>query len=145
LLSNRKPLQRRALDIETAIRSTLKAFGLKVGKVSKGGFAPQGRGLLDDRARPRAMTVPLLKARAVLLEAFDRLHPLVLEAVRSDPVCHCFMTIPGVGPLSALTYKTGLDEPHRFAKSKTVGAPLRAHPRTFNSGEIDDDGPIKVR
>jgi transposase len=32
------------------------------------------------------------------------------------------MTVPGVGPVVAMTYKTAIDDPARFARSKAVGA-----------------------
>ena len=34
------------------------------------------------------------------------------------------MTIPGVGALTALAYKTFIDRPQRFAHSKAVGAAI---------------------
>ena len=52
------------------------------------------------------------------------------------------MTIQGVGPVTALTYKTGVDVPQRFAKSKNVGAHFGLTPRRFSSGEIDYQGRI---
>ncbi len=52
------------------------------------------------------------------------------------------MTVPGVGPITALAFKTGVDVPERFAKSKTVGAHFGLTPRKFNSGEIDYNGRI---
>jgi len=32
------------------------------------------------------------------------------------------LTAPGVGALVAITFKSAVDDPHRFAKSKSVGA-----------------------
>ncbi len=52
------------------------------------------------------------------------------------------MTVPGVGPITAPAFKTGVDVPERFAKSKTVGAHFGLTARKFNSGEIDDNGRI---
>ena len=52
------------------------------------------------------------------------------------------MTIPGVGPLTALAYKTFVDRPERFQKSKAVGAALGLTPRKYASGEVDYDGHI---
>jgi transposase len=142
LLNHRKTLQRKTLDIENEIRGTLKAFGLKVGKVSRGRFAMRVGALLADHPRLRAATKPMLKARAALMAEFDQLHRMVLEAVRGDPLCGRLMTVPGVGPITALAFKTGVDVPERFAKSKTVGAHFGLTPRKFNSGEIDYSGRI---
>ncbi len=142
LLTHRRTLQRKALDIENEIRGTLKAFGLKIGKASRGRFAARVRELVADRARLRAVTEPMLKARASVRAEFDRLHRMVLEVVRGDPLCRRLMTIPGVGEITALAFKTGVDVPERFAKSKTVGAHFGLTSRKFNSGEIDYNGRI---
>jgi hypothetical protein len=37
------------------------------------------------------------------------------------------MTVPGVGPLVAVTYKSAMDDPSRIMKSKAAGALFRAH------------------
>lgn len=142
LLSNRKTLQRKAIDIENEIRGTLKAFGLKIGKVSKRLFEMRVWELLAEDPRLSDLVRSMLKVRAVLLAEFDRLHKMVLHIVRKDPQCRRFMTIPGVGPITALTYKTAVEVPERFTRSKNVGAHFGLTPRKFKSGEVDYDGRI---
>ncbi len=110
---------------------------MKVGKASRGRFATRVGELVIDRARLRAVTEPMLKARAAVWAEFDRLHRMWLEVVRGDPLCRRLMTIPGVGPITALAFKTAVDIPQRFAKSKTVGAHFGLAARKFNSGELD--------
>ncbi len=58
--------------------------GLKVGKASRGRFAARVRELVADRARLRAVTEPMLKARAAVRAEFDRLHRMVLEVVHAS-------------------------------------------------------------
>ena len=62
---------------------------------------------------------------------------LLRKAVRDDPVCLQFMTAPGVGPITALAFKTGVDYPERFTRSRNVGAHFGLTPRAYASGEID--------
>ncbi len=80
------------------------------------------------RLRPhpmlREMTQSMLEARRTLLEQHNRCHKLVLQVVREDDVCRRFMTVPGVGPITALAFKTTIDDPRCFKKSKMVGAHL---------------------
>jgi transposase len=52
------------------------------------------------------------------------------------------MTIPGVGTTLALTYRTGVDAPERFARSRDVGAHFGLTPKRYNLGQIDYDGRI---
>ena len=140
LLNNRKTLQKKTRDIENEIRGTLKAFGLKVGKVGAGRFEMRVLELLEGEARLGAMVRPMLKARAALITQFGKLHRLVLKEVRGDAVCRRFMTTHSVGPITALT--TGVDDPERFRKSKNVGAHFGITPRKYSSGETDYSGHI---
>src|SRR5688572_16637263 len=52
------------------------------------------------------------------------------------------MTVPGVGPVVAMTYKPATDDPARFAGSKALGAYFGLVPRKSQSGEIDRSGRI---
>ena len=48
----------------------------------------------------------LLTARDVLRRELNRLHLALLRVVKNDELCRRFMTIPGVGPVTALAFKT---------------------------------------
>jgi len=120
----------------------LKVFGLKIGRVTKCTFARRVDELVGDDRRLEAAFAPMLRARAALLEEFNRLHGMMLEVVREDDVCRRFMTVPGVGPITALAFKTAVEAPERFAKSKTVGAHFGLTPRKYSSGQIDYQGHI---
>ena len=50
------------------------------------------------------------------------------------------MTVPGVGPVVALTYRATVDAPTRFRNSKAVGAVFGLTPSKYQSGEIDRTG-----
>ena len=52
------------------------------------------------------------------------------------------MTIPGVGPVVALTYRVTVDVPARFRNSKAVGAVFGLTPAKYQSGENDRTGAI---
>jgi transposase len=142
LLTNRRTLLAACLDIENEIRGTLKAFGFKVGTVRATGFEKRIFELLVDRQRLQEMVCPMLLAREALRHQFDALHRLVLKAVRVHAPCRRLMTVPGVGPVIALTYATAVDDPQRFRHSRDVGAHFGLIPRRYASGEIDRSGRI---
>lgn len=50
--------------------------------------------------------------------------------------------MPGIGPVSALTFRATIDAPEHFARSRSVGAYLGLTPRRYQSGEIDRTGRI---
>jgi hypothetical protein len=61
---------------------------------------------------------------------------------KNDRVVQRFLTHPGVGPVTAVTYKAEIDDPKRFKKSRSVGAYLGMTPRQFSSGELTKQGRI---
>lgn len=86
--------------------------------------------------------VPLLDARVVLYQHFLELDRRVKRAASHDEVCMRMMTVPGVGPIAALTFKADVDDPTRFKRSRTVGAHFGLTPRRYQSGEHDNPGRI---
>jgi hypothetical protein len=66
----------------------------------------------------------------------------LLTIARDDEVCRRLMTIPGVGPVVALTYRATVDVPARFRNSRAVGAVLALTPCKYQSGESDRTGAI---
>ena len=69
----------------------------------------------------------------------------LLAVVRDDQVCRRLMTVPGIGPVAALAYRTAIDVPARFSKSKGVGAAFGLAPTQHQSGEVDRKGGISKR
>jgi transposase len=75
--------------------------------------------------------VPLLDARVVLYQHFLELDRRVKRAASHCEVCMRLMTVPGVGPIAALTFKGAVDDPTRFQRSRTVGALFGLTPRRY--------------
>ena len=86
LLTSRKLLQRKLLDVEADLRGTLRNFGLKVGVVSTGGFEARIRELVEGFHRLAAIVESMLAVRKVLREQFAVLHRMLLVLVRHDPL-----------------------------------------------------------
>ena len=142
LLVGRKLLQSKLRDVEFSIRGLLRGFGLKVGEVSKGRFAARVQELIAGQAMLEEVVGAMLTARAGLHSAFMRLHRKMLAIVRDDEVCRRLMTVPGVGPLVAVTFTATVDDPGRFSSSKAVGAHFGLTPKKYQSGETDVTGGV---
>jgi transposase len=142
LLTSRKLLQRKLLDLECELRGTLRNFGLKVGIVSGGRYEARVRELVTDFPRLAAIVGPLLNVRRVMRQQFAVLHKMLLDTVRDDPVCRRLMTAPGIGAVVALTYRATVDQPQRFVHSRAVGAHVGLTPKRYQSGEVDYDGGV---
>lgn len=78
----------------------------------------------------------------VLYQHFLELDRRVKCAANRDEVCLLMMTVPGVGPIAALTFKAAVDDPSRFIRSRTVAAHFGLTPRRYQSGEHDNPGRI---
>ena len=87
LLTSRKLLQRKAYDIESDLRGQLRNFALKVGVVGAAGFVQRVRDLVLDLPFVAAVVLPLLEARSALRTQLAKLHKMLLDQVRTDPVC----------------------------------------------------------
>jgi transposase len=142
LLTHRKLLQSKAIAIENDLRATLRNFGLKVGVVGATKFEVRIKELVENLPDLVVLVEPLLIVRRVLHEQIDILHRRLLAVVRNDDVCRRLMTIPGVGPVVALTYRVTVDVPARFKNSKAVGAAFGLTPARYQSGESDRTGGI---
>ena len=140
LLTHRKLLQSKAIAVDNDLRGTLRNFGLKVGMVGTVKFETRIRELVENLPDLAVLVEPLLVVRRVLREQFGNRR--LLAIVRDDEVCRRLMTVPGVGPVVALTYRATVDVPARFRKSKAVGAVFGLTCSKYQSGEIDRSGRI---
>ncbi|BEU28461.1 IS110 family transposase [Paraburkholderia sp. 22B1P] len=143
LLSSRKAVLNKCVDLENELRGLLKVFGIRLAmKVPHGAYDGVVRPLIEADALLVRALLPLLEARQVLYRTFLKLDNEVKAIVRTDPVCQRLMTVPGVGVITALTFKAAVDDPGRFKSSRTVAAHFGLTPRRYQSGEMDNPGRI---
>jgi transposase len=113
-----------------------------VGIVGTLKFETRIKELVENLPDLAVLVEPLLVVRRVLREQLAILHRRLLAIVRDDDVCRRLMTVPGVGPVVALTYRATVDVPARFRRSKTVGAVFGLTPAQHQSGESERPGAI---
>ena len=145
LLSSRKAVLSKCIDLENEIRGLFKVFGIKLPpKLGHGSFDPAVRDIIETDATLSESLLPLLDARLELYHCFRKLDNRTRHLAHADLVCQLLMSAPGVGFVTALTYKAGVDDPTRFKHSRTVAAHFGHTPRRFQSGEIDIEGHIST-
>ena len=142
LLSSRKSVLDAIVNMELSLRGVLRNFGLKLGLVSKGRWETRVRELIAGNAMLEAAAAPILSARAALRREQAGLQKLVRKLAVDDPVSRLLMTMPGVGPVVALTFVSAVDDPGRFRRSKDVGPWVGLTPGRNQSGERDIVGQI---
>ncbi len=85
---------------------------------------------------------PLLEVRKKVRRKIAALFRKLLGLARDDVDSRRSMTVPGIGPITALAFCAAIDEPARFKRSRSVGAYFGLTPRRHASGEIDWTGRI---
>jgi len=65
---------------------------------------------------------PLLANLASTPQELARLTKQVVDIVRGEEVCRRLMSVPGVGPITALAFRATIDRPDRFGRSRDVAA-----------------------
>lgn len=118
------------------VRGQMKSFGYRLPKCSAESFA--SKALLQIPPELRGALVPLLELIEEVnqkLRLYDR-HVQEL-ADKKHPETKLLRQIPGVGPLTALTFILRLGDKRRFVKSRNVGPYLGLVPRKEQSGTSD--------
>ncbi len=84
----------------------------------------------------------MLEVREKVRREIAALYRKLLDLARNDVDSRRSMTVPSIGPITALAFHSAIDEPSRFRRSRSVGAYVGLTPRRFASGEVDWTGRI---
>jgi transposase len=98
--------------------------------------------LLGEEHQLRAVIEPLLMIHEQVCQQQGKFDDQVRQLAKSDEISRRLMTVPGVGVVTALTFRHTIDDPLRFRSASTVGAYLGLTPRRNQSGETDTSGKI---
>jgi len=142
LLTARKLVQSKLLDVQMSLRGLLRGFGLKVGPTTPSRFAGRIRDLVEGNATLEVIAAALLVVHETLRRELAGLEKRVRSIAGSDGRVRLLMSTPGVGAIVALTYVAAIDDPARFKSSKGVGAHFGLTPKKYQSGETDITGRI---
>src|SRR4029077_11372775 len=104
LLASRALLVKIKRDLENQIRGLLKNVGLVIGRAKFNVFTVRAEELIEDRPELIAVVGLLLKARQAIEHQTDDLDRKVLKLARHDAQVRRFMTVPGIGPITALCF-----------------------------------------
>ncbi len=139
LLVARRTVLNEMRAIENVVRAVLRRRASTPGRAA---FAGRVRELAGDDRAVMPIIAPLLAILATMLAELTRLTKQVLELARREEVCRRLMSVPGVGPITALAFRATIDRPDRFRRSRDVGAHLGLTPSRYQSGETDISGRI---
>lgn len=122
------------------VRGTVKSFGSRLPGCSAQSFVRKVSQALPQELK--AALEPLLAVIADLSERILRFEQDLEAWAKRFPAVERLCQIKGVGTLTALVFVLTLDDPHRFARSRSVGAYLGLVPASRSSGKSEPQLPI---
>lgn len=142
--------RRRQVDKRTKVKNSLKALlrgeGIVKPRHVGGQWSKAGRQWL---AELDGLTMAAAMRRDTLLEELAMLEQLIKRVTRQldelaqqHPGVALLCSIPGVGPRTAEAMLAYIDDPHRFARTKRVGAYFGLIPSQDASGGVNKLGHI---
>jgi transposase len=129
-------------DLENQVRSLLKENGQLFPRAIGRQFRDRVRELLAESHPLRAIVESLLSVHERVSDEQTALDTRVRGLAKADQTTRRLMTVPGVGVVTALTFRHTIDDPSRFRSAASVGAYLGLTPRRKQSGALDLTGRV---
>lgn len=130
----REALVRSRTKLVNHVRGAVKSLGSRISKCSTRSFARRAKTELPRDLQPSLL--PILRTIQDLTDRIDAYDQQIEERIRTEyPECELLQQVGGVGPITALTYRLVIDDPRRFARSRTVGAYVGLVPGQKESGD----------
>ena len=129
-------------DIENQVRSLVKEYGLLFPRAISQQFRNTVNDLLGTDHQLLIVVAPLLSIHEHICRQQCEFDDEIRRLARQDETTRRLMTVPGVGVITALTFRHTIDDPSRFRSASLVGAYLGLTPRRKQSGETDTSGRI---
>jgi len=149
LRSRRQLVQMRSGTV-SLMRALLRQSGYRVGSGTAARIPTRVAALA--LPTPLATTLaPLGRMVETLTTEIAAIDARLATAAAADPVVERLQTVPGVGPIVALTFRAFVDDVTRFASASQVSAALGLVPREDSSaerrhrGHITKAGPSELR
>ncbi len=134
LIRARDGLVRARSQLINQVRGFAKSLGTRLAASSAEAFPGRVRGVVPDALFPG---LPTMLAMIEQLTAEVRVMDREVERLCREryPETQVLRQVKGVGPITALCFVLTLEDPHRFRKSRSVGAYLGLRSRQRDSGE----------
>lgn len=133
-LAVRRQLVRMRTGLISQLRALLRQDGFCLSSGSST-TVPDRVARLELPPSVRLVVTPVLDALTALAPVIATTTRALTAQAQADPVAVRLQTVPGVGPLVALTYRATLDEVGRFPSAGHVSSALGLVPAEDSSGE----------
>jgi transposase len=140
VVRSREGLVRTRTKLINQVRGTVKAFGARLPASSTSSFARRAQEALPQELR--SALEPLVRVITALSEEIAHFDREIEAWAQKWPATKRLRQIRGVGALTSLVFVLILGDPHRFARSRAVGAYLGLVPASRDSGDSKPQLPI---
>jgi transposase len=135
VVQSRRALMETRQKLINHVRSTVKSFGERLTSCGAASFAANTWEEVPEALCPalKGVYASIETLTEQIKEAESEIHRLCLRY----PETELMRQVPGVGPLTALSFALVIEDPTRFQKSREVGSFLGLTPKRDQSGETD--------
>ena len=138
LLGTRDQLVRVKRQLYGQVRGLLRPFGIRIGqRAGAKRFEEEVRMACNRQDILYAAASALLDVLAGVEGQIAALDKQVRRLVQKNKACWHLMSVPGVGPITALAFVATIEDPNRFGSSRSIGSYLGLTPKRYQSGERD--------
>lgn len=139
LLNVRKNLLQQRMKLDALVQSIVRLHGGKL--KTKTGVGKLASGIEDqlDRLKADGLDVdadvrPLISIAENLRSHIAGMDKRLRATAAANPVCSNLLTVPGVGPITALSFYSAIGDPFRFQRARDVGPYFGLTPSIRQSG-----------
>jgi transposase len=136
IIKSRDMLIKSRTQLINHVRGIVKANGNRLPKCSTASFVNRCSAHI-----PKELVSAMTPVFEILTQLNQQIKELEIEIERLSteiyPETKYLAQVPGVGPITALSYVLYIEDPARFTKSRQVGPFLGLTPRRDQSGDVD--------
>jgi transposase len=138
LLGARDQLVKVKRSLGNQIRGLLRPFGFKLpSRAGMKKFAEAAYQATRDDPLMHASIKALLEALASIEAQLGRLDDGLKELARRNEIAWRLMSVPGVGPITALAFIATIENVERFSRTRDIGAYLGLTEKRYQSADTD--------
>ncbi len=135
IIKARETLVQNRVRMINHIRSVTKTCGCRIPKCSTPSFSKRAPDYIPKELKDPLK--PLIIAIDLLTQQIKEMDRQINRLCKKYPETEKLLQVLGVGPVTALAFVLTIEDPHRFTKSRQVGAFLGLTPKRDQSGKCD--------
>ena len=138
LLGARDQLVKIKRSLGNQVRGLLRPFGIRLpSRVGTKAFAEAAHRATQTDPIMHASIEALLEALVSIDAQVGKLDAELKQLAGHSEVAWRLMSVPGIGPVTALAFMAAIEDPNRFGRTRDIGAYLGLTAKRYQSGDTD--------